>query len=325
MATFLTVDREGINREEPVTSSLEVVQLFGAGSFSFDRKDGLNYTPLIESSENSELIDTTVAEEAQRSGLKTFNPDGKKKTLAVRLSGKFKSAFPDGPPKEEAPPKPVMPGEQGGEDKKDAGAPAAAADAAKKETQPASIKEGDKGVVFLFSDVDMEYDAFALETDQNGRPMPIARNSNIPLLLNTIEMLTGGTDLISVRSRAVTKRPFTKMQELQANVESKYRPLVEQKQQEMQKVVDEIAKKGGVQADGKGTGIIRVNAAELKDLRDKQVAIQKDIRNFQKDQNREKDTLEMVITWLNILGIPLLLVAFGIVLALRRGALRAAH
>lgn len=323
---FLTVDRAGLNKEEPVTSSLELVQMFVSGSFGFDKKEGLSYTPLIESSENSELVDAATFEQVQRDGLKTFNPDGKKKTLAVRLSGKFVTAFPDGPPKEKAPGEgaPKLPGESGGEEKKDAGAPASKD--AKKEEKPVSLKEGDgKGVVFLFGDADMQYDAFALQTDQSGRVMPVAVNSNIPMLLNTVEMLTGATDLIDVRSRAVTKRPFTKMQELQASVEAKYRPLVEQKQGELQKVVDQISAKGGVQQDGKGGGILRLNQAELKELRDKQVAIQKDIREFQKEQNREKDRMEMIITSLNILGVPLLLVAFGITLALRRSSLRAAH
>src|SRR5690349_19965463 len=114
------------------------------------------------------------------------------------------------------------------------------------------------------------------------------------------------------------------MQELQSSGENKYRTLAEQKQQETQEVVQEITKKGGVTADGKGSGIIRVNAKDLQGLKDQQSAIQKDLRNFQKELNREKDTLQMVITWPNILGIPLLLVAFGIVLALRRSAVRAA-
>lgn len=321
---FLTVDREGINRTEPITSSLELIQMFVSGSFGFDKKEGLNYTTILESSENSELVDASTFEQVQREGLKTFNPDGKKKTLAVRLSGKFTTAFPNGAPADKPPGEggaPKVPGESGGEEKKDAGAPDA-----KKDEKPAALKEGDgAGVVFLFADADMQYDAFALQTDGSGRVMPVAINSNIPLLLNSVELLTGATDLIDVRSRAVTKRPFTKMQELQATVEAKYRPLVEQKQAELQKVVEQISSKGGVQQDGKGGGILRLNQAELKDLRDKQVAIQKDIREFQKEQNKEKDNMEMIITSINILGIPLLLVAFGITLALRRSSLRAAH
>jgi ABC-type uncharacterized transport system involved in gliding motility auxiliary subunit len=145
------------------------------------------------------------------------------------------------------------------------------------------------------------------------------------MLLNTVEMLTGGKDLIDVRSRAVTKRPFTKMQEIKSAVEGKYRPLVEQKQQELQKVVDEITAIGGVKKDAKGMGVITINQAQLKELRDKQAAIQKDIREFQKEQSREKDRTEMIITALNILVVPLLLVIFGVSLAMRRHALRAAH
>ncbi|MFZ4767044.1 MAG: Gldg family protein, partial [Roseimicrobium sp.] len=319
--TFLTVDRAGINRNEPVTSALEIVQLFGAGSFGIDNKEGLNYIKLIESSENSQTVDSTTAEQAQREGLKSFNSDGKKKTLALRLTGKFKTAFPDGLPKDNAPPAPKVPGGTGGEDKKDAGAPAGE----KKDDKPASLKESTAdAVVFLFADVDMEYDMFALETDQSGRPMPVARNSNIPLLLNTVELLTGGRDLIDVRSRAVTKRPFTKIQEIKADVESKYRPLVEEKQRELQKVVEDITALG-VKQDGKGMGVITINKDQLRDLREKQTAIQKDIREFQKEQSREKDRLEMVITALNILGVPLLLVALGLTLAVRRQSLRAAH
>lgn len=323
--TFLTVDRAGINHDEPVTSALEVVQMFSSGSFVLDGKEGVSYTRLIESSENSELIDTTVAEQAQREGLKTFNPDGKKKTLAVRITGKFTTAFPDGPPKEKAPGEgaPKLPGESGGEDKKDAGAPAAAE---KKEEKPASLKasQNSDGVVFLFGDADMQYDMFALESDPSGRVMPVARNSNIPMLLNIVELVGGGADLIGVRSRAVTKRPFTKMQEIMADVEAKYRPMVETKQKELQKIVEDIMALG-VKQDGKGMGIITINKAQERELKEKQISIQKEIREFQKELNREKDRKEMIITLLNFLGVPLLLIAFGITLALRRTALRAAH
>jgi len=66
-------------------------------------------------------------------------------------------------------------------------------------------------------------------------------------------------------------------------------------------------------------------ANQREQERDKQSAIQKDIRNFQKEQNSEKESREMAMTWLNILTIPLLLVAFGVALAVRRSSLRAAH
>ncbi|MEZ0274472.1 MAG: hypothetical protein ACAH88_06170, partial [Roseimicrobium sp.] len=126
---------------------------------------------------------------------------------------------------------PGLPGETGGEDKKDVGAPAAAAAptpapataapaptpapapapapasatapapapaapipaaiaAPAKPAGPESLKKSvnSEGMVFLFADADMLYDVFALQRDQSGRPVPIPVNSNIPMMLNVMEM-----------------------------------------------------------------------------------------------------------------------------------------
>lgn len=325
--TFLTIDRNGINRNEPVCASLDIMQLFAPGSFIMEKREGVVATTLLQSSENSELIDSALAEKARSQGLSTFQPSGKKQTLALRLNGTFKTAFPDGPPKEKAPADaaPKLPGGKGGEEKKAAGAPAAAPEA-RAEPKPAFLKESQnkEGVVFLFSDVDMFYDMFCFESDPSGRPMAIARNSNAPLLLNIVEMLSGGADLISVRSRAVTKRPFTKMEELRAQVESEYRPLIEQRNQKLTDIVQKIATLGGVKQE-KGMVVLNINQEQRKQLIDEQNAIKKDIRDLQKEQNKKKDQRESIITALNLLVVPLLVIAFGLVFAIRRRSLQAAH
>ncbi len=326
--TFLTLDRNGINRDEPFSSSLDIVQLFAPGSFVMEKRDGITATTLLQSSENSELIDSAAAEKARSQGLSTFQPSGKKQSLALRLNGNFKTAFPDGPPKEKEPAEGAglkLPGGKGGEEKKNAGAPAIAPEV-KADAKPAFLKESQNkdGVVFLFSDVDMFYDMFCFESDPSGRPMAIARNSNAPLLLNIVEMLSGGIDLISVRSRAVTKRPFTKMEELKAQVESEYRPLIEQRNQKLTDIVQKIATLGGVKQE-KGMVVLNINQEQRKQLIDEQIAIKTDIRNLQKEQNKKKDQRESIITALNLLVVPLLVIAFGLMIALRRRSLQAAH
>jgi len=343
--TFLTIDREGINRDEPVTSSLEVIQMFSAGAFTTEPKEGITVTPLIHTSENSDLIDRDTAEKSRREALTNFQGSGKKRILALRLSGKFKTAFPAGPPADAAPASggPKLPGETGGEDKVDAGAPllaqnttpapapaapgaapAPAAPAAP--AKPASLLESqnNEGVVFLFADADMEYDMFALESDPSGRIVPVARNSNIPLLLNTVEMLSGGADLIGVRSRAVTKRPFLKMEELRAQVESEFRPLIEQRTQELNGIVQKIADLGGLKQE-KGMVVLNLNQEQRRELVEKQSGIQKDIRDLQKAQNRKKDRMEMIITALNVFAVPAFIIIFGIILSTRRRLTQAAR
>ncbi|CAN5679417.1 GldG family protein [soil metagenome] len=326
--TFLTIDRNGINHDEPVCASLDFMQFFAPGALNMEKREGLAVTTLLQSSENSEMIDSAVAEKARSQGLSSFQASGKKQSLAVRLSGNFKTAFPDGPPKDKAPAPgaPKLPGEKGGEEKKDAGAPAPQVPDAKAAAKPAFLKESQNkdGVVFLFSDVDMFYDMFAFESDPGGRPVAIARNSNAPLLLNIVEMLSGGADLISVRSRAVTKRPFTKMEELRAQVESEYRPLIEQRNQKLTDIVQKIATLGGVKQE-KGMVVLNINQEQRKQLVDEQNAIKKDIRDLQKEQNKKKDQRELIITALNMLAVPLLVIVFGLVIALRRRSLQAAH
>ncbi len=324
--TFLTVDQSGISKSDQVTAPLQLVQMFSTGAFNIESKEGLKALPLIESSENNELIDSAAAEKSRREPMNTFQASGKKRTLGLRLSGKFKSAFPDGPPAETNPADkmPKLPGGlQGGGETNDAGAPPAAAKA--EAPKPASLKESQNGdgIVFLFADVDMLYDAFCFEQSQMGLAM---RNSNVPLLLNAVEMLSGGADLISVRSRGATKRAFTKMQELSNNVEKEYRPRIQQLTDKLNEIAQKISTLR-VRQDKNGQMVI-LDPSQKKDLdeaMETQNSINKQIRDIRKEQNKGKDRVEMWITLLNFLIMPLAVIGFGIALAVKRRSLRAAH
>ena len=324
--TFLTVDSNGISKDDQVTAPLQLVQMFSAGAFNIENKEGLKALPLIQSSENNELIDSAAAEKSRREAINTFQSSGKKRTLGVRLTGKFKTAFPDGPPAEANPADkmPKLPGGlQGGGETKDAGAPPAKDKAEK--PKPTSLKESQngEGLVFVFADADMLFDAFCFEQSPMGLAM---RNSNVPLLLNTVELLSGGADLISVRSRGATKRAFTKMQELSNNVEKEYRPRIQQLTDKLNEIAQKISTLR-VRQDKNGQMVI-LDPTQKKDLDEAvetQNSINKKIREIRKEQNKGKDRVEMWITLLNFLIMPLAVIGFGIALALKRRAIRAAH
>ncbi len=370
--TALRLPKEALNKVDRVTADLQTLLMMSAGSFDIEKKDGIEATTLVTSSEASEMIDTAEAEKLRRENLTSFTPSGKKQILAVRLSGKFKTAFPSGKPKGPAAPK------EGGGAQDDAnapkpGAPAAAAPAAapaakaptpatpkapitapapavvpsvltpptapaaatppapaapqsaapapeakKDESKPVddgTIKESTstEGVVVLFSDADMMYDAFCVQQDPMTGGL-VATNSNLPLVLNSVEMLAGGGDLLQVRSRASTQRPFTKMDELRENVEKQFRPKLIERQAEMDKIAQEMGPlrvKNGQLAD---PGQIK----KLEELMKKQTQVQREIRNTKKEQNKDIDYTEAVITILNVFGVPLLVVAVGLMLAIRR-------
>ncbi len=317
--TVLTLGGDAINADEPVTSNLEGMLMVGAGGFAVAEKPGIKVVRLINSSAESQFVDTATGEQAFTDPLKGFKSDGTVKSMGLRLTGRFTTAFPEGRPKEPAPEGgPQAPKETGGEEKKDAGAPAAAA---------AGLKESkdDQGMIFLFSDVDMLADIFALYRDpQGGGLQPIPGNANIPLLLNAVEMATGGIDLIAVRSRARAQREFTKMNELLADVEKKYVPILDGLEKEKAAVAKQIADINGAKRIGNVT-VIEGSEEQLKPLYAKELEIRKKEREAAKELNRDRDRVNLWITVLNMAAVPLLVIIFGVVVALRRRSLQAAH
>ena len=368
--TALRLPKEALNKTDRVTADLQSLLMMSAGAFDLQKKDGIDYTTLVSSSEASEMIDNTAAEKLRTQNLENFTPSGKKQLLAVRLSGKFKTAFPSGKPKGPAAPK------EGGGAQEDANAPKTAAtsevpvaaapaptpaatavvapavSAAPAPAAPATpavtvtpatpapaepatsavtvapatpapaaspadgtILESTntEGSVVLFSDADMMYDAFCVQQDPMTGGL-VATNSNLPLILNSVEILSGGGDLLQVRSRASTQRPFTKMDELREDVEKDFRPVLAQKQAEMDKIAQEMGPlrvKNGQLADP-------TQIKKLEELMKKQTSINKDIRNIKKDQSKDIDYTESIITVLNVFGVPLLVIAVGLMLAIRR-------
>ncbi|MCX6853437.1 MAG: GldG family protein [Verrucomicrobia bacterium] len=362
--TALRLPKDALNKADRVTADLQSMLMMGAGSFDLQKKDGIEYTTLVTSSEASEMIDNTAAEKLRSQNLENFTPSGKKQLLAVRLSGKFKTAFPSGKPKGPAAPKEGGGAQEDANAPKSAEAPAAAApvtvttpaisvtpapataptattpavsvtpatapatatNEAPKDAAPAAPTDGTivessntEGSVILFADADMMYDAFCVQQDPMTGGL-VATNSNLPLILNSVEILSGGGDLLQVRSRASTQRPFTKMDELREDVEKDFRPILAQKQAEMDKIAQEMGPlrvKNGQLADPN-------QIKKLEELMKKQTSINKDIRNIKKDQSKDIDKTQSIITILNVFGVPLLVITVGLMLAIRRRVATAA-
>lgn len=333
----LRLPKEAINKDERITADLQSLMLMSAGSIEAESKEGLTATVLAHSSEASEKIDTTEAEKLRRESLTNFSPSGQRQPLVVMLSGKFKTAFPNGKPK-----MPAASPETGGAEA-DAGAPKAEAPASeKKEQAPAkadeakaesaapkeeapkddgSLKESSnsEGMVILFADADMLYDAFCVQQDPMTGGL-VATNSNLPLMLNAVEVLSGGGDLLKVRSRASTQRPFTKMDELRENVEKDFRPKLKSLQSDLDSIAQQMGPlrvKDGVLADP-------AQIKKLEELMKKQADINREIREIKKTQNKQIAFTEAIIKWLNFLAVPLFVVAVGLILAIRRRVATAA-
>src|SRR5689334_25021506 len=71
-----------------------------AGAFTGKPAANLNETVLIKSSSYSQLVDSFSATAQGETAVRAFKPSGTQYALAVRLTGKFKTAFPGGRPED---------------------------------------------------------------------------------------------------------------------------------------------------------------------------------------------------------------------------------
>lgn len=343
----LELPAEALSQTDRITASLQPLRVLVSGAFTLDTRDGIESTVLASSSKANEMLDVSEAESLTPERMNTFSPSGRPQILAVRLSGKFKTAFPGGRPKN-----PAAGLESGGAQDdatapKPADAPAtpaapavttpsAAPVAAPKVETAAAAKPADKkeefnisdgtikesvsneGMVVLFADADMMYDELCVTRDRLGEM--VAANANLPLMLNAIEVLSGGGDLLQVRSRAATQRPFLKMAELREKVDQKFRP----QRQALQTKLDETAQKMGPLRVKDGQLADPSQIKELNELMKTQSDINRKIREVKREQNKEIEFTKSMIVLLNFLVVPLLVVSLGILLAIRRRVITAA-
>ncbi|MDP1588638.1 MAG: GldG family protein [Prosthecobacter sp.] len=369
--TALLLPAGAINADDRITSGLNSLTLVTAGSFSIDKREGIDANILASSSEESAMIDLTEAEKARSpQGLSSFTSGGRKQLIGLRLSGKFKTAFPNGKPaspsgrpdtggaQDEAkpaaatPPAPAVPAPAAttppvtvttppvSVTTPQIAVPTTAAPASAPATAPAapaaapavekkddgSLKESanSEGVVILFSDADMLYDAFCVQQDPMTG-MLVSRTGNLPLLLNAVEVLSGGGDLLQVRNRKSAVRPFSTLKEMREKVESRYRPQLMALEAEREKTAEKMGALR-LKRDSKGKGYI-VDPQQQKDLEalmQSDVDLSRKMREIKKDQNKEIEHTKTTLKWLNFLAVPLLVSCAGILLAIRRRATTAA-
>ena len=302
----MAVTGNGLNSEDIVTSQIDNVWLPYAGAFTGTPVQGLKETVLLKSTKDSQLVDGFMAHLSGENVMKEFKPSGNQYALAVRLTGKFKTAFPNGPPEDK------KEDEKKDADKKDA-------DKKPEVKQPVdSLKEtAQDNTVILVGDADMLYDRVALQPIQTlfGTAYSPA-NGNISFAQNAIEQMTGDNNLISVRSRATVSRPFTRVKAIEAAANEKFQSEIKQLEDnasEAQRKINELQQ----QKKDKDQRFILSpeQQTELANLRKQEVETRKHLKQVQKDLRKEVVSLQNTVKWMNILAVPIAVMASGIVIA----------
>jgi ABC-type uncharacterized transport system involved in gliding motility auxiliary subunit len=318
--TALALNEKAMNKDDVITADIDSLFYVFGGAFTGTPVEGLKETVLIKSSKNSQLVDPMAAQFGGEQIIKEFNASGTEYALAVRLSGKFKTAFPEGKPKA-AEPKPdeaKPPGEKPEE---------------KNPEPPAEqgLKEAaQENVVVLVGDCDMIQDQIAVQEAMNpfgGQRMVMPANGNLAFAQGAIEQLTGDINLIAVRSRASRERPFTVVKQLQADAESNYRSKIKDLETSLadaQRKLNEL-QQTKKQEGGQRFILSPEQQQEIANFRKKEAEVKQQLKQERKKLRASIDALENRIKWANIAGMPLVVAAAGVGLAMVRRNRRAAR
>ncbi|HEV2320602.1 MAG TPA: Gldg family protein [Verrucomicrobiae bacterium] len=295
---WLALTPEGINQNDIVTSEIDSLWLPTAGAFTGQPAAGLKETVLLHSSKDAELTDAMMAGMGGEAVMNGFKPTGQTYDLAVRLTGKFKTAFPNGEPQDDSANKTNDVARSAGD----------------------SLKESKvETTVVLVGDSDMLADDFSLrKMDSPFGQMVSALNANLDFAQNLIEQMAGDSDLIGLRSRASLSRPFTRIKQLEAAAEATGQEKINELQQSLQDTEQKLNDLQQQKPDNKDQRLILSPAqqAEIDNFRKKQGEVSRELRQAQKDLRREVVSLETRLTWLNILAMPCAITAAGVTTAL---------
>jgi ABC-type uncharacterized transport system involved in gliding motility auxiliary subunit len=306
--TVLSLNRTALNRDDVVTASIETLLYAFGGAFTYVTGDkpaaGLTATALVRSSPNAMLTDNANATKAGDEATSNFKPAGKPFPLALRLSGKFTTAFPNGLPEE----KEKKPGSQ---------------PAAKVPLLRESAKENS---VVLVADVDMLADGAAVDVQEIfGRRVVVPSNGNLALAMGFLEQLTAGDDLISLRSRAAAFRPLTVVRELEAEAQKEYFGKIQALEAELQKTTAKLQQLQGGQGAGAKSGQLMTpeQQAELERFRKTVAQTRLELKEVRKNLRQDAEALVFWTKVVNIALMPILVALAGLIVALVRRRMQA--
>ena len=289
----LSLNRSAFSRDDIVTGSIETLLYAFGGAFQVKSAEGLQVTELVRSSANSMLVDNANATRAGDEATKSFQPSGKSLPLALRLTGKFRTAFPEGLKEKD---KPI------------AGTP--------------TLRESSgENSVTLVADVDLLADGAAVDVQEAfGRRIVVPSNGNLAFALGMVEQVATGDELISLRSRTAAFRPLTVVRELEAEAQKQYFGKIQSLEDELQKTtakLQELQKAQG--AAGKSVQLLSPEQqAELDRFRKTVAESRLALKEVRKNLRQDAESLVFWTKVANIVLMPLLVTLFGLLVALLR-------
>ncbi len=321
---MLGVQRDYLAGDDIITSRLETVNLSSPGTISKLEGAGTLFEPLLRSSTDSMLMEASLVENVTDPSIlfDEFVSSGESHVIAARVSGVMATAFPDG--------RPEIIVEESDED-------------TEVETEEVVVEEIVEGIVedvdqeavehlsnskvettiLVFADTDMLSDRMWVQVAQflgQRIPQPFANNGD--LVINALDNLGGGADLVSIRSRGRYSRPFTRVVQLQREADDRLRSEEAELLDRLAETEAELARLNQTE-DGQPIGVITPEIqAGIDGFNEDLLLTRRSLRDVQYQLTEDIERLGSNLKWINTALIPLLLSILALAMSYVRGQRR---
>jgi len=294
---LLAVTKEDIDNEDVISSELEVIS---AGVSGFIKaKDGaeIKVIPIVTSSDDATLIEATkfrfLPDLGQLS--KDFKPTGEKYILSARIEGKLNSAYENRPMMSDA--------------KKE--------DESKYDEHLLSTK--DNANLIVVADTDMLSDRMWTQVQEFfGQQIFNSWANNGDFVINAIDNLTGSLDLISIRGRATSTRPFERVNDLRLAADQKFRSTEEALQSKLAVTEQKLVELQKLRDDSNELALSPEQEEEIEKFQQDKFKVRKELRQVRHNLNLDIEKLGSKLKFINIGLVPIIISILALILSVVR-------
>ena len=284
---MLGLTGQELNHGDVTTASLQRINLSSVGYLDLSPKATSRLIPLMQTSTDAEVVPAQRVREATTDPnalLDGYKADNTRYVVAARVRGAFTSAFPE------------------------------------RAKQPGYIAQAKGNAeVVLVADTDLLTDRLWVSYSQSllGPLQLSALANNGDFVTNLADNLSGSSELLSIRGRTSSQRPFTRVQALQAAADQKFLAKKQELQRELAVTRSRLSELQPAKA-ARGDNAGSEQRTEIEQFLQRQLAINKELRDVQHQLNGEIDALGMRLKFLNIVLVPALVTLFGLAYGWRR-------
>jgi len=283
---------DDLNHDEVTTANLDSINVSSAGYFELakDAKD-VKLTPLIQTTSDAMSVPSDRLRMLQDPGVlyQDYKGGGEPLIVAARLSGKLRTAFPE---------------------RNDEG----------------SLKESkDEAQIVLVADTDILSDRLWVQVRPFfGQRVMNAFANNGDFAVNALDTMAGSADLISIRGRATSQRPFTTVDALKRSADERFRSKEEELQKELGDTERKLTELQSAKSQDQQAILSPEQKAELDNFLKRKVEIRKELRQVRRQLDAEIESLGTKLKVINILMMPVLVTIAALLFAAWRSQRRRA-